>query len=276
MTMFAHLFHAALLIAIQVSVFAANIKTGDKVAAKGLLGVYYYGTIAGTSDGKFDLDFIDGTKGKSIASDLIAVDPAAKFKIGDHVLALWKGSTMYPGVISATKAATVTVKWDDGDLPLDVPRNQVVLFKGGAANPAGAGSTPRNPAKPPVGTVKAPVGTVKSPAGTAKLPVGTPVAAKWKFDSVYIATITGVEADGQYSVKYGDGTSGQVVPGDVTPVNPTQELPVGAHVRACWKGAIMYPGTVTARHGNLYMIKWDDGDTPVEVEREKIAPLPAR
>ena len=56
----------------------------------------------------------------------------------------------------------------------------------------------------------------------------------------------------------------------------SREIAVGAHVLACWQGAQMYPGTVTARSGNSYTVKWDDGDTPLEVPREKIAPLPGR
>jgi hypothetical protein len=102
------------------------------------------------------------------------------------------------------------------------------------------------------------------------------VAAKWGANSFYIATIAGVDANGKYLVNYGDGDKGAVAARDVVCVDSAQEIPIGAHVLACWRGAQMFPGTVTARSGNQYTVKWDDGDTPLEVPREKIAPLPAR
>ena len=103
---------------------------------------------------------------------------------------------------------------------------------------------------------------------------GDQVAAKWGNSSSYIATITSVEANGKYSVKYGDGDTGMVAPADVVRVHAAEPIPVGSHVLACWASAQMYSGTVTARNGDRYTVKWDDGDAPGEIPREKIAPLP--
>jgi len=111
-----------------------------------------------------------------------------------------------------------------------------------------------------------------------KLPVGTPVAAKWdrnpfNISMFYLARIASVDSSGQYFVEYGDGETGLVSQQDVVRVNPAQDLPIGTHVLACWRGAAMFPGTVTARRETLYTIRWDDGDTPQDVAREQIAPL---
>lgn len=105
---------------------------------------------------------------------------------------------------------------------------------------------------------------------------GDKVAAKWGTFSYYIATITSVEDNGKFSVKYGDGDTGVVAPGDVEPVDAARELPIGTHVLACLNGAVMYPGTITARRDNRYTVKWDDGDAPRELERDRIAPVRPR
>jgi hypothetical protein len=34
---------------------------------------------------------------------------------------------MYPGVITAVHQASATVRWDDGDAPLEVPFEQIAL-----------------------------------------------------------------------------------------------------------------------------------------------------
>ena len=38
----------------------------------------------------------------------------------------------------------------------------------------------------------------------------------------------------------------------------------------------MYPGVVTAKNGNRYTVRWDDGDTPTEESRDKIVVPRAR
>ena len=134
----------------------------------------------------------------------------------------------------------------------DVANDRVVVLKAGIAQAAPAAA----------------------PAGA--LAVGTSVAAKWGASSFYIATIAGVDADGKYLVNYGDGDKGAVAGLDIVRVDANRDIPVGARVLACWVSAAMYPGTITARTGNRFTVKWDDGSTPSEVAREKIVPLPAQ
>jgi hypothetical protein len=63
---------------------------------------------------------------------------------------------------------------------------------------------------------------------------------------------------------------------DMFLVDAGRGIVVGARVLACWSGARMYPGTVTARTQNNYAVKWEDDSAPSEIARGKIAPLPAR
>ena len=56
-------------------------------------------------------------------------------------------------------------------------------------------------------------------------------------------------------------------------MNAPQPIPIGTHVLACWRGAMMYPGVVTARPENFHTMKWDDDDTALEVPRKRIAPM---
>jgi hypothetical protein len=239
---------AAITCAAFTGAFADEPKPGDKVAAQWTDGGYYLATVTGAEGGSFDVLYDDGDKGKVAATDLIAISRGELFNAGDHVLAAWKNARMFPGTVTATTQFTVTVKWDDGDAPLEVARDRVVHLKAAAAQvmPAGA------------------------------LPAGTSVAAKWGPGSFYIATIAGVDANGRYLVNYGDGDKGAVAAGDVVCVDSAREIPIGAHVLACWRGAQMFPGVVTARRHDSYTVKWDDGDTPLEVSREKIAPLSAK
>ena len=240
---------AVIFFAAHSGIFADEAKPGDKVAAKWSDGGHYLATVTAANGGQYDVLFDDGDKATAGAADLIRVRRDANFAVGDHVRAAWKSAAMFPGTITAKTEFTVTVKWDDGDAPLEVARDRVVALGGEAA---------------------------AAPAFAARLVIGTSVAAKWGATSYYIATITGLADGGKYHVAYGDGDKGDVASGDMVRVDADREIAVGAHVLACWQGAQMYPGTVTARRGNSYTVKWDDGDAPLEVPREKIAPLPGR
>lgn len=236
---------SAMFLAGFVGAIAGEVKPGDKVAAKWIDGNYYLATVTEVGDGKLNVLYDDGDQGTVAPAEVIGVVRDAKFNVGDHVLAAWKTAAMFPGVVTAKTQFTVTVTWDDGDTPLEVAKDRVVALKAEAA---------------PVRRV-------------GELQVGTVVAAKWNRNYFYIATIARVDARDGYFVNYGDGDSGWVAVGDVVPVNATQEIPVGAHVLACWQGAQMFPGVVTKRSGNVYTVKWDDGDEPLEVNRVEIAPL---
>ena len=234
------------LAAFTAASFAGDANPGDRVAAKTTDGTWHIATATAARGAEFDVLYDNGDKAALPAPDVIAIPRGTVFKTGDIVLAPWKTAQMYPGTVTAATRFTVTVKWDDGSAPLEVASDRVLIIKAGIAQAAPAGA----------------------------LAVGTSVAAKWGVGSFYIATIAGTDADGKYLVNYGDGDKGAVAAADMVPVNAALEIPIGAHVLACWHTAVMYPGTVTARTGDKYTVKWDDGSAPLEVPREKIAPLP--
>ena len=240
---------AVIFFAAHSGTFADEAKPGDKVAAKWSDGGVYLATVTAASGAQFDVLFDDGDKATVGAADLIRVSHNANLAVGDRVLAAWRTARMLPGTVAAKTEFTVTVKWEDGDEPLEVARDRVVSLGQQAA---------------------------AAPAFAPRLAIGTSVAAKWGAQSYYIATITGLGDGGKYRVEYGDGDKGDKSATDLIPVNAAREIPIGAQVLACWHSAVMYPGTVTARTGDNYTVKWDDGDTPLQVPRAKIAPLPAR
>jgi hypothetical protein len=105
--------------------FCEDPKSGDTVAAKWSDGFYYVATVNQVHDGKFDVLYADGDKATVSATDLIALS-SAPLEVGAHVLAAWKTARMFPGVITAKTEQAYTIKWDDGDAPMDVVKNHVV------------------------------------------------------------------------------------------------------------------------------------------------------
>ena len=227
---------------------AGALAVGTSVAAKWRDGAFYTATIAGMdADGKYLVNYGDSDRGSVAVGDVVRVDAAEPITVGAHVFACWAGARMYSGTVTARNGDRYTVKWDDGSAPSEVARDRMAMTWREAA--------------------------VAVPAGGPA--IGTSVAAKWgSLGSFYIATITGGAEGGKFRVEYGDGDKGDVATSDMVPVDAIREIPIGAHVLACWLGAGMFSGTVTARTGNNYTVKWDDGDAPREVAREKIAPLP--
>ncbi len=241
--------HAALTAVIFLAAFsgarADDAKPGDKVAAKWEDGFFYTGTVTAAAGETLDVLFDDGDKGRIASANVLRLGRGAEVNVGDHVLAPWRGGQMHPGTISAKADFSVTVKWDDGDAPMDVARDRVALLGGKASV-------------------------------NAEFAAGTAVAAKWGGDAYYIAKVTGFTDGGKYRVEYGDGDKGEVEARDMVRVSADRGIAVGARVLACWTGARMYPGVVTMRTQDRYTVKWDDGSQPSEVPREKIAPLSER
>ena len=114
----------------MVSVFpvlAADPKVGDSVAAPWTKGLIYMATVTGISGDKADLLYEDGDKLAVPLASLRILSSDTAFKVGDHVMAAWKNAQMFPGVITAVTEVTCTVKWDDGDTPLEVKKNRIFL-----------------------------------------------------------------------------------------------------------------------------------------------------
>jgi hypothetical protein len=237
---------AALFFVTLTGVWADDARPGDRVAALWRGGAYYLATVTAVEGGEYAVLYDDGDKGAVAAAGLIRVPAVADFKVGDRVLACWKTAQMFPGVITSKGEFTYTVKWSDGDFPLEVARGRLVPVQAAPAVPQ---------------------------AVAGAIPNGTTVAAKWRDGGYYIATLTGRDGS-NYRVLYGDGDRGPVKPVDMIVISPTDEIAIGSHVLACWHGARMFPGVATVKTANGFMVKWDDGDTPLDVPRGKIALLP--
>ncbi|MCI0358200.1 MAG: hypothetical protein L0211_06940, partial [Planctomycetaceae bacterium] len=62
-------------------------------------------------------------------SDIFPMPDRPVFEIGDEVLALWKGGSLYPGTITEESPEGYTVAWHDGDTPIVVrPGTLTYLF----------------------------------------------------------------------------------------------------------------------------------------------------
>lgn len=104
-----------------------TLQVGDRVAAQWTDGKYYIGTISKIA-AKIHVAFDDGDGGP-IAPKLISVIPQnAQFKVGSHVLAVWQKGAMFPGVVTQVRPNQCVVKWDDGDQPTLVKKDQMLLW----------------------------------------------------------------------------------------------------------------------------------------------------
>ena len=117
-----------LLLASLLSAFADDAKVGDSVAAIWKDKNYYVATVTAVADGKASLLYEDGDKLDVPLAKVYPFSASTPFAVGDHVMAAWKGAKMFPGVVTAVTDLTCTVKWDDGDKPLDVKRTRIVPF----------------------------------------------------------------------------------------------------------------------------------------------------
>ena len=109
------------------AVVAGPLGVGSRVAAKWKDGNWWYGAIGQVEDDGYVINYADGDVLKVAPNGVLPIAAPGSLQIGTHVLAVWKGARMYPGVITAVHQASATVRWDDGDTPLVVPFEQIVL-----------------------------------------------------------------------------------------------------------------------------------------------------
>ncbi len=224
-----------------------GLHVGAPVAARWQDGKWYFGHITDVDGERYAIDYADGDKGTVGPGEILPIAPPSQIVIGARVMAVWKGATMYPGTVIQVTGGKARVQWDDGDLPLDVPFDQIAVMQ---ATPA----------------------PTAAPAAAVGLAAGTRVAAKWKDGHYWYGTIGEVANDG-YVIHYADGDVLKVAPANVIPVAAPGSLNVGDHVMAVWKGAKMYPGRITRIDASTATVQWDDGDTPLDVPLNQIAKL---
>ncbi|HZN33994.1 MAG TPA: hypothetical protein VFB80_09255 [Pirellulaceae bacterium] len=105
-----------------------EIVPGAWVAIRGRNG-YWIASVEAAVDGGFNVRFTDGARATVPDSDVFPMPEGNVFEVGDEVLALWKGGSLYPGTITEESHEGYTVAWHDGDMPLVVkPGTLTYLF----------------------------------------------------------------------------------------------------------------------------------------------------
>ncbi|MEZ0273266.1 MAG: hypothetical protein ACAH88_00060, partial [Roseimicrobium sp.] len=98
---------------------------------------------------------------------------------------------------------------------------------------------------------------------------GKRVAAMWTNGGYFLGTVTGAEGD-RFDILFEDGDRLAVDATNVVALREDTPFAVGDHVTAAWNGVAMYPGVITKVHAKSCMVKWDDGDVPLLVAKDKI------
>jgi hypothetical protein len=98
---------------------------------------------------------------------------------------------------------------------------------------------------------------------------GTKVAARWTDGWYYVGTVTG-EGEKKFHVLFEDGDTHWVLPEHIFTLRADRKFEVGDRVLAAWKTAQMFPGVVTAVNPSNCRVKWDDGDTPSDVLKDRM------
>jgi len=112
---------------------------------------------------------------------------------------------------------------------------------------------------------------VTQAAPKARIDKGVQVAAMWTDGAYYVGTVIG-EGDKKFHVLYEDGTKQWLSPEKVFALREDRVFSVGDKVIAAWKGADarMYPGVVIAVFPKYCRVKWDDGDQPTNVQKDRM------
>jgi Caspase domain/RNA binding activity-knot of a chromodomain len=91
---------------------------------------WYRAKITYNVNGTYAVLYDDQTTGRLALDDLIPVARPNELRSGDRVLACWDGKPkMYPGKADSIKGQMVTVRWEDGSPPTQVPLNAVAHIK---------------------------------------------------------------------------------------------------------------------------------------------------
>lgn len=287
-----------------------QIGVGNRVAAMWSNGGYFLGTVTEIEGDRYSILFEDGDRLAVNSAKVVALREDTPFSVGDRVVAAWKGISMYPGIVTKVHAKSCMVRWDDGDEPLLVAKDKIFhAAKAAAATMAMHASVSdrpinvgehvmavwRNSQRYP-GVVAEANGELflirwddgDTPLWVSKegispiearradfFAVGDHVAAQWKDARYYPGVVSEVRGN-ECLIKWDDGDMPLYVSIQnirSLPVVQTASYNVGDHVMATWKDSHMYPGVVAEVRGDMYLIRWDDGDEPMLVAKDKMVPF---
>ncbi len=227
----------------------ATFQEGDRVLAAWKGVRLFPGVVVEVHPKACLIRWDDGDEPLLVSKDKMmaaATGTVVGLQVGDHVMAAWKDSHLYPGVIAEVSGGQYLIKWDDGDEPLLVPGSKI----------------------------KPATSTAAERTGASTFTVGDRVLATWKNSHMYPAIIAEVHADACV-VQWEDGDLPMLVANDkIKPAESSsaRSFQVGDHVMATWKNSHMYPGVIAEVHGDQCLVRWDDGDEPMLVPVTKIAP----
>jgi hypothetical protein len=102
---------------------------------------------------------------------------------------------------------------------------------------------------------------------------GDSVAAMWSDGNYYIGTVKSGKGE-SFHILFEDGDKLTVNAAKIFVIHADNELHVGDHVMAVWKEARMFPGVVLAVGHETCLVKWDDGETPMEVGKWRMVRWP--
>jgi len=223
------------------------IKKGDTVAAP-WGGGQYHGTVKEVKGDSADVLYTDdGVTREVKIEELILIEPQT-WKVGDRVKAVWSAGKFYEGTIEEVKDDEIyVVKWDDGSAPSDVAADKIIPLVG-EEEPEDSG---------------------EEEVSESGLKKGDMVAAPWG-GGQYHGTIEAVKGDSADVLYTDDGVTREVKIKELVLVKE-KTWKVGDKVKAVWSAGKFYDGTIEKDKGDgLYVVKWDDGSAPSDVEAAKI------
>jgi hypothetical protein len=217
----------------------------------------------------FGCNFSSGTKTEE--SKPPEEKEAAKFKVGDTVVAKWTGNSFYEGKIEKIENGKINVKWSDGSSATDIAESDVYTM-------------PAEGSKPDVAVgdmVLAKVGSSSYWNGAEITKIegdnyGVKTIENAKAAEVGANKIIKVSATTAASLKEKGGSTEFLKAAQAKkPEIPKNFKPkAGEKVLAEWTTNSWWSGKFQKTSGGKATIAWDDGSKPSEVGADKVMPLP--
>lgn len=118
-------------VAFAASKAATGLRPGSRVAALWGDGSYWGATIEKVAGERVTVLYDDGDRAVRGAAELLPIT-SEEIVAGSEVLACWRGEArMFPGTVTGRRGDCYTVKWDDGDMPTEEPRENIVVLRRG-------------------------------------------------------------------------------------------------------------------------------------------------
>ncbi len=212
----------------------------------------------------------DKSNSSNTAQNTAEVKPAAKYNVGDTVVAKWMQNSFYEGKAESISDAKVKVKWNDGSNPTDVDKTDVFpLPKAGEKPDVKVGEI-----------VLAKVGTGSYWNGVEVTSINGEVyvvkADGGQTSNVTAEKIIKVPADVAANFKQKASANDFIkVAQSKKPTAPDGFKPKeGEKVLGEWSTNSWYQAKVQKVTGNKATLAWEDGSKPSEIDFSKILPLP--